>query len=223
MRPIVHEFATIRHDAPQLQTRVELRPSVRSQREFQTALGTRRRMQFHRTMTAALAIGALAVVPFVAAAQTAPAAPPPQGPPPQGSPAQTVPQVQTGTGVTTKAGLGQLASALTNIDTQTSTIKSMTNVPISNIQLVNAADLAKGKNAGTISGVVVKKDAQIQSLRQALAGVSVTDSANGNQNLTFTTALGNLSTAQKLNTAVTLDRVIAVDSSASGALTVFYI
>ncbi len=110
------------------------------------------------------------------------------------------------------------------MDTQTTTLKSMNTVPLSSIQLVNATALAKGKNASALTDIVAKKDAQIQTLRQALSGVSVTDSANGNQSLSFSTALGNLSTAQNLSTAVTLNRVIAVNctSSPSGSLVVFY-
>jgi hypothetical protein len=178
-------------------------------------------MHLYRMMTGALAFGVFAVIPFAASAQTMPAAPP-QGVPSQGSPSQTVPSVQTKTQVTPKADIGQLASALTNIDTQITAVKTANSVPLSSIQLVNAGDLAKGKNAGALNDAVTKKDPQIQSLRQALSGVSVTDSANGNQNLSFGTALGNLSTAQKLEGAVTLDRVIAVNSGANGSLTVFY-
>lgn len=188
-------------------------------------------MQFHRTMTGALAFGVLAVTPFVASAQTTPAAPaqnppsqgaPPQSSPSQGSPSQTGPSDQTGAQSTTKADIGQLAYALTNIDAQTSAVKGMSSVPMSSIQLVNATSLAKGKNAVALKNAVVKRDAQIQTLRQALSSVSVTDSANGNQNVSFTTALGNLSTTQKLDSPVTIDRVIAVSSLGNGPLTVFY-
>ncbi len=184
-------------------------------------------MQLHRMMmTGTLAFCALSVTPFVASAQTTPAAPPqgapPQGAPSQGSPSQPAPPAQTDTQVTTKADVSQLASALSNIDTQTTALKSMNNVPLSSIQLVNAGDLAKGKSAAALTDAVTKRDAQIQSLRQALSGVSVTDTANGSQNMSFTTALGNLSTAQKISSPVTLNRVIAVNSSPSGSLTVFY-
>jgi hypothetical protein len=189
-------------------------------------------MQFHRTMTGALAFGMLAVTPFAASAQTTPANPPQQGTPSQpgspaqpGSPSQPVPSApaaSTDTQVTTKADIGQLASALSNIDVQTTTVKSMSNVPLASIQLVNATEIAKGKNAAALTDVVAKKDAQIQSLRGALSGVSVTDTANGNQNMTFATALSNLSAAQKLPAPVTLNRVIALNSSPSGSVTVFY-
>jgi hypothetical protein len=183
-------------------------------------------MQFHRMVTGALAFGVLAVTPFVASAQTTPAAPPQGAPssaaPAPGSPSGAVPPAQTDTQVTPKADISQLASALTNIDAQTTAVKSMTAVPMASIQLVNAGDIAKGKNAAALTDIVTKKDAQIQSLRGALSGVSVTDAANGNQNISFATALGNLSTAQKLPSPVTLNRVIALNSSANGSFTVFY-
>jgi hypothetical protein len=182
-------------------------------------------MQIHRMVTGALAFSVLAVTPFVASAQTTPAAPP-QGAPSSGAPAPAAPPgavpAQTDTQVTTKADISQLASALTNIDAHTTTVKSMNTVPIASIQLVNATELAKGKNAAALTDIVTKKDAQIQSLRGALSGVSVTDSANGNQNISFATALNNLSTAQKLPTPVTLNRVIALNPSASGSFIVFY-
>jgi hypothetical protein len=182
-------------------------------------------MQIHRMVTGALAFSVLAVTPFVASAQTTPAAPP-QGAPSSGAPAPAAPPgavpAQTDTQVTNKADISQLASALTNIDTHTTTVKSMNTVPIASIQLVNATELAKGKNAAALTDIVTKKDAQIQSLRGALSGVSVTDASNGNQNMSFATALGNLSTAQNLPSPVTLNRVIALNSSANGSLMVFY-
>ena len=188
-------------------------------------------MQIHRMVTGALAFGMLAFTPFAASAQSTPASPPSGAPSQPGSQSQpgsppgavpSAPGASTDTQVTTKADVGQLASALSNIDVQTTTVKSMNNVPLASIQLVNATEIAKGKNAAALTDVVAKKDAQIQGLRGALSGVSVTDSANGNQNMTFASALSSLSAAQKLPTPVTLNRVIALNSSPSGSITVFY-
>ena len=199
-------------------------------------------MQLHRTMTAALAFGVFAVTPFVAGAQTSPAAPPQgapsqgtpsqgspsqgtpsQGTPTQGTPSQAAPPDTTGAQGSTKVDISVLASALTNLDASISSVKSLNNVPLSSIQLVNASEIVPaGKSSKALTDVVAKKDTQIQSLRQALHNVSVSDTANGNQTLTFSSALANLSSKTNAQSAVTIDRVIAVNSGTNGSLTVFY-
>lgn len=122
----------------------------------------------------------------------------------------------------TRQNFGGLISLLNNTGTQVDNVKALSGVQLSNIRLVDASSLAKGANVKALDNAVNRNNAQILNLRQVLQNVAVTDVANNNKVLTMTDALNNVSVANNLQAPVTIDRVIAVDTSGGGPITVFY-
>ncbi|MEO7038801.1 MAG: hypothetical protein ABI186_02100 [Candidatus Elarobacter sp.] len=185
-------------------------------------------MKFSRTLVIAVTGASLLVVPVLANAAPAPGTPVTPGTPntpatSNGPAAPAPPEAPNSAAQTTPGTLGDLAAALNNPGAQVSALKGMPTVPVANIQLVDAAALAKGNNGPALDKAISSRTSDIASLRSTLQGVQVIDAANGNKTMSFSAALNNLSTANKLKAPVTIDRVVAVNaSSSSGPLVVYY-
>lgn len=187
-------------------------------------------MKFSRTLAITVTGASLLVLPAFASAATSPATPAtpvmpatPNTPTTSNGPATPVqPDVpNASTQAASPGSLGDFVSVLNNQSAQVTALKGLSTVPVANIQMVDVNTLTKGNSASALDKAISRNMTDITTMRQALQSVQVADATN--KSMSFSDALNNISTANKLKAPVTIDRVVAINASGgSGPLVVYF-
>jgi len=164
-----------------------------------------------RTLLTAIATAAVAAIatPSFSHAQTTP-------------PKPTTPMVSKGD-VDMAPSFASLMRAVNSQATKTDSIKALSNVSASNVQLVNVEDLLKGNDEEALKTALQKNESAISTLRSTLGAdstISNVITTGGSANAATSTSTSTPTTSA--NTALTTNDIVAADVTSDGKVVLYY-
>lgn len=144
----------------------------------------------------------LSIAMFVAFAGLANAQTSPQTPPPERDKQQPRAGQPSAAERTGQPNWGTLMSSMNNTSTEVTELQGLKNLTAANVHVVNVSDLASGNNMEAFNNALKRNDAEITKLRTALGANTVI--------------------TQHLKASnITADRVVAIDVTPAGMVTLF--
>src|SRR5690349_13193542 len=137
---------------------------------------------------------------------------------------KSTPKTTTSMGeVAMQPSFGSLMRAINAASARSDSIKALTHVSASNVQLVNVEDLLKGNDTATVTAALHKNEAGISALRSALGAdstISNVITTGGSASAATSTSTSTSTTAA--STPLTTNDIVAADVSPDGKVILYY-